>query len=178
MERAGGAALRGVRAAGACDGASGFQGAFSADEIDDIYASAWTGTLRALAGRSHELADDEIRSYLFTAVANQASKELRRRRRKPTAPLEAVGSVPDAAGAPEEAATSAEQSRVTRDLLASLPPRRRAVMLLRYGWGLEPSQVCALVKGLSPRAYRKGDHQGRRGAEREDAGARARGMVR
>ena len=28
-------------------------------------------------------------------------------------------------------------------------------MLLRYGWGLEPSQVCGLVKGLSPRAYRK-----------------------
>jgi hypothetical protein len=29
------------------------------------------------------------------------------------------------------------------------------VMLLRYGWGLEPQQVCGLVKGLSPRAYRK-----------------------
>ena len=28
-------------------------------------------------------------------------------------------------------------------------------MLLRYGWGLEPSQVCGLIKGLSPRAYRK-----------------------
>jgi hypothetical protein len=28
-------------------------------------------------------------------------------------------------------------------------------MLLRYGWGLEPQQVCGLVKGLSPRAYRK-----------------------
>ena len=28
-------------------------------------------------------------------------------------------------------------------------------MMLRYGWGLEPSQVCGLVKGLSPRAYRK-----------------------
>ena len=28
-------------------------------------------------------------------------------------------------------------------------------MLLRYGWGLEPRQVCGLVKGLSPRAYRK-----------------------
>jgi hypothetical protein len=28
-------------------------------------------------------------------------------------------------------------------------------MLLRYGWGLEPRQVCELVKGLSPRAYRK-----------------------
>jgi RNA polymerase sigma factor (sigma-70 family) len=132
-----------------------FRGAFSADELDDIYASAWAGTLRALGGRSAELSDDEIRSYLLTAVANQAGKELRRRRRKPTAPLELVRSVPDEADTPDEAATSAEQSRVTRDLLASLPPRRRAVMLLRYGWGLDPSQVCALVKGLSPRAYRK-----------------------
>jgi hypothetical protein len=44
---------------------------------------------------------------------------------------------------------------VARDVLSSLPPRRRAVMLLRYGWGLEPQQVCGLVKGLSPRAYRK-----------------------
>ena len=30
-----------------------FRGAFSAEEVEDIYASAWTGTLRALAGRSH-----------------------------------------------------------------------------------------------------------------------------
>lgn len=127
-----------------------FRGAFSADELDDIYASAWAGTLRALAGRAAELSDDEIRSYL-----NQAGKELRRRRRKPTAPLELVRAVPDAADTPDEQATNSEQSRVTRDLLTSLPPRRRAVMLLRYGWGLEPSQVCALVKGLSPRAYRK-----------------------
>ncbi len=28
-------------------------------------------------------------------------------------------------------------------------------MLLRYGWGLEPKQVCRLVANLSPRAYRK-----------------------
>ena len=92
---------------------------------------------------------------MLTAVANQAGKEIRRRKRKPTAPLELVGGVADQTRSPEELATSAEQSRVARDVLASLPPRRRAVMLLRYGWGLEPSQVCGLVKGLSPRAYRK-----------------------
>lgn len=132
-----------------------FRGAFCDDELDDIYASAWVGTLRALADRHAGLADDEIRSYLLTAVANQAGKELRRRRRKPTAPLELIASVPDNADSPEEQAASGEQSRVTRDLLVSLPPRRRAVMLLRYGWGLEPSQVCSLIGGLSPRAYRK-----------------------
>ena len=133
----------------------GFRGAFSADEIDDIYASAWVGTLRSLAPRHQELEDDEVRSYVLTAVANQASKELRRRRRKPTAPLELVGAVPDLSDTPDEQVAGAERSRVTRDLLASLPPRRRAVILLRYGWGLEPSQVCGLVEGLSPRAYRK-----------------------
>ena len=132
-----------------------FRGAFSAEEIDDIYAGAWVGTLRALAGRAGRLSDDEVRSYVLTAVANQAGKELRRRRRKPTAPLELVGGVADPAEPPDELASGREQSRITRDLLASLPPRRRAVMLLRYGWGLEPRQVCALVDGLSPRAYRK-----------------------
>ena len=133
-----------------------FGSALSADEIEDVYAGAWVGTLRALADRHEALADEEIRSYVLTAVANQAGKEIRRRKRKPTAPLELVaGVVDDLGGSPEERAADAELSQVTRDLLASLPPRRRAVMLLRYGWGLEPKQVCALVRGLSPRAYRK-----------------------
>jgi RNA polymerase sigma factor (sigma-70 family) len=132
-----------------------FRGAFSDHELEDVYSSAWVGTLRALERRQADLRDEEIRKYVLTAVANQASKELRRRRRKPTAPLELVGSVPDSQSTPDELATEAERSRVTRDMLVSLPPRRRAVMLLRYGWGLEPKQVCELVEGLSRRAYRK-----------------------
>ena len=132
-----------------------FRGAFGADELDDIYASAWVGTLRALEVRHDQLSDDEIRSYLFTAVAHQAGRELRRRKRKPVAPLELAASVADASRSPEDSAAGAEESRVTRDLLSSLPARRRAVILLRYGWGLEPRQICALIKGLSPRAYRK-----------------------
>lgn len=132
-----------------------FGAAFADDEIEDIYANAWLGTLRALASRHEQLDDDEIRRYLLTAVANHASKELRRRRRKPTAPLEAAGAVADVVGDPADSATSRETSKVARDVLASLPPRRRAVMLLRYGWGLEPKEVCGLVQGLSPRAYRK-----------------------
>lgn len=132
-----------------------FRSAFADDEIEDIYSSAWLGTLRALERRHDGLTDEEIRKYLLTAVAHHASKELRRRRRKPTAPLEGVHAVADDRAAPDEHAARLEESRITRDLLATLPPRRRAVMLLRYGWGLEPTQVCGLVKGLSPRAYRK-----------------------
>ena len=155
-----------------------FRGAFDDAELDDIYSGAWVGTLRALAGRHRELADAEVRSYVFTAVANQASRELRRRRRKPTAPLELVATAPDSGSTPDEAASSAESSRVLRDLLVSMPPRRRAVMLLRYGWGLEPKQVCALVSGLSARAYRKEVTRGRRRARREAAQLRARRVVR
>ena len=61
------------------------------------------------------------------AVANHAAKELRRRKRRPTAPLEAMHIVADEGVPPDERASKLEESRMTRDLLASLPPRRRAV---------------------------------------------------
>jgi RNA polymerase sigma factor (sigma-70 family) len=132
-----------------------FRGAFDDDEIEDVYSNAWLGTLRALERRHEQLSDEEIRKYVLTAVANHASKELRRRSRRPTTSLEAVHAIADDRTLPDERAAKLEESRVTRDLLATLPPRRRAVMLMRYGWGLEPRQICGLVKGLSPRAYRK-----------------------
>jgi DNA-directed RNA polymerase specialized sigma24 family protein len=132
-----------------------FRRAFDDDEVDDIYANAWLGTLRALAQRHERLSDEEIRKYVLAAVANHASKELRRRRRRPTTTLDAVHAVADEGLPPDERAAKLEHGRLTRDLLSTLPPRRRAVMLLRYGWGLEPGHVCRLVEGLSPRAYRK-----------------------
>jgi RNA polymerase sigma factor (sigma-70 family) len=132
-----------------------FRRAFGDDEVEDIYSNAWLGTLRALEHRHQDLSDEEIRKYVLAAVANHASKELRRRKRRPTTPLDAVHVVADDGVPPDERAAKREDSRLTRDLLSSLPPRRRAVILMRYGWGLEPKQVCGLVKNLSPRAYRK-----------------------
>src|SRR6266567_2763042 len=61
-----------------------FGRAFGDAELEDVYGSAWLGTLRALEHRHASLSDDEIRKYVFTAVAHQASKELRRRGRRPT----------------------------------------------------------------------------------------------
>lgn len=132
--------------------------ALSDDELDDVYSAAWTATLSALRSRGESMTDDELRAYVLTAVASHASKELRRRSRKPAGSLEesheqAVSDVHSPL--PEEQVIGAESGHVARDLLASLPARRRAVMLLRYGWGLSPREVCALVSGLSPRAYRK-----------------------
>jgi RNA polymerase sigma factor (sigma-70 family) len=132
-----------------------FGSAFGDAEIEDLYGNAWLGTLRALDGRRDELTELELRKYVLTAVANQASKELRRRGRRPTAPLELARGVADGGVGPDERAAAREESSIARELLATLPARRRAVLLFRYGWGLEPREVCALVKGLSHRAYRK-----------------------
>lgn len=132
--------------------------ALTEEELEDIYAAAWTATLSALRHRGERMNEHELRAYVLTAVASHASKEMRRRNRKPTAPLEDVQreSVADRhQPTPEELAIGSEAQGVARDLLASLPARRRAVMLLRYGWGLNPDEVCALITGLSRRAYRK-----------------------
>jgi DNA-directed RNA polymerase specialized sigma24 family protein len=123
-----------------------FGRAFSPDEVEDVYANAWTSTLAALRGRERSMTDDELRSYILT------------RSRKPATPLEDVHAqvVSDPHQlSPDERATGSETGSQARDVLSSLPKRRRAVMLLRYGWGLEPKEICRLVDGLSPRAYRK-----------------------
>src|SRR5256885_1681437 len=44
-----------------------FRGAFGDDEIEDIYANAWVGTLRALERRHDQLTDEEIPRYELTA---------------------------------------------------------------------------------------------------------------
>jgi RNA polymerase sigma factor (sigma-70 family) len=130
----------------------------SDEEIEDVYSAAWAATLSALRDRGPRMEEAELRAYILTAVASHASKEMRRRSRKPVHPLEpereqvvSDGNSP----LPDEIAIGSEARGVARDLLTSLPVRRRAVMLLRYGWGLSPREVCALVPGLSPRAYRK-----------------------
>ena len=72
-----------------------FRGAFTDDEVEDIYSNAWVGTLRALERRHQALDDKEVRKYVLTAVAHHASKEIRRRKRRPVASLDGVHAVPD-----------------------------------------------------------------------------------
>lgn len=135
-----------------------YGGALGEAEIEDVYSAAWAATLSALRVRGPRMSDKELRAYVMTAVASHASKELRRRSRKPAGPIDVAHEqvISDShAPLPDESAIGSEAANVARDVLTSLPPRRRAVMLLRYGWGLSPSEVCRLVAGLSPRAYRK-----------------------
>ena len=128
------------------------------EEVEDIYSSAWAAMLSALRTRGRDMAESELRAYILTAVASHASKEMRRRHRKPTGSIEPAAEQVLADGhqpLPDEIAIGSEERSMARDVLSSLPQRRRAVMFLRFGWGLSPNEVCALIPGLSPRAYRK-----------------------
>lgn len=131
---------------------------FGPEDVEDVYASAWSSTLKALGGRERLMPDAELRSYVLTAVARHAARELRRRRRRPVQGLDEVHAETIAdrtSTAPDEGVVGSESRAQVRDLLVSLPPRRRAVLLLRYGWGMDPEEICATISGLSPRAYRK-----------------------
>ncbi len=139
--------------------ARAFGSAFSAEEVEDVYANAWASTLAALRGR--EDVDERRRAALLPAHRGRqprlqgdaaplaASRPARSRTRTPRCSPTATSP------RPTSARPARRPARQARDVLASLPPRRRAVMLLRYGWGLEPKEVCRLIDGLSPRAYRK-----------------------
>src|SRR6266513_1448740 len=59
---------------------------------------------RAFRGACGDDEIEDIRRYLLTAVANHASKELRRRTRRPAAPLESSHAVPDDRMLPDERA--------------------------------------------------------------------------
>ena len=155
-----------------------FRGAFDDDEIEDVYSNAWLGTLRALERRHEQLSDEEIRKYVLTAVANHASKELRRRSRRPTAPLEAVHAIADDRTLPDERAAKLEESRshARPPGHPSSPQASGDADAVRLGARASPD----LRAGQGPLAPRlsKGDHAGRRRADGEAALARARPVVR
>ena len=179
MARALGPPLRGASPSGQGDDPPRLSGAPSATTRSRTSTrTRGSGRCAPWSESTTELSDEEVRKYVLTAVANHASKELRRRSRRPTAPLEAVHAVADDRRLPDERAAKLEDSRITRDLLASLPPRRRAVMLLRYGWGLEPTPGLRAGQGPLAAGVSQGDHPRRRRADREAAAGRARRVVR
>lgn len=122
-----------------------------ADEIvQDVFLSLW-----------ERRKDIEIREsvsvYLYTAVRNRALKELRRRGIAERAEsLIESGAFTVSAQIPElpdeATASSYIQSRI-EELLASMPPRRREAMLLRWKHGLSFAEI-GQVMGISEDAAR------------------------
>ncbi len=108
--------------------------AFDEHAIEDVYAAAWLGTYRALAGRHHDLDDDEIRSYVLTRLPARPARSCDAAAGEPTRRWRALAGSVTSGRSPEERA-AARAIAVTRDLFASLPrtPSRRADAPLRLG---------------------------------------------
>lgn len=106
----------------------------------------WSRTCFARVARRSDVLGDDPLPYLRTAVVNGCRSVMRRRvliRRH----------VEDSVICPplstEEAALVSEDRRQVLSALASLPPRRKEVLVLRFYLGLSEAEIAAAL-GISP----------------------------
>ena len=110
-------------------------------EAEDLLQGAYERAYRRW-GRISRRADPE--RYVRQILVNASIDRWRRLRRHPEIPLAASGADP---GAADTATTVADRDLVLRGL-AALPPRQRAVLVLRYFEDLSEAQT-ALMLGCS-----------------------------
>jgi len=110
---------------------------------EDVTALAFERAYRRRA--SFDPGRGSQRGWLFGIARNAALDELRRRRR--SAPL--LGELPDeAAAAPDEEADLAVRRTTVRAALATLAPRERELVALKFHGGLSNAEL-ATVLGTS-----------------------------
>lgn len=124
-------------------------------DAEEIVQDAFIRAYRALrdyaAGRVRDLA---LRPWLYQITLNVARNRARRRS-LPTTPLERMSDegegvretplADDAANRPEQAAERAETGTALAQLVAELPPRYRAAVILRHIEGLTYPEVAAAL---------------------------------
>jgi RNA polymerase sigma-70 factor (ECF subfamily) len=93
-----------------------------------------------------------VRSWLFTIAHHEVADRWRRRSRRPTLPLDAVGERADAGPTPEELAIAADHQGRVRALLLDLSDDQRRVIELRLA-GLSDGEIGRIL-GRSPGAVR------------------------
>jgi RNA polymerase sigma-70 factor (ECF subfamily) len=135
----------------------------SDDAFDLLYRECWPRAVATATrltqdrGRAEELAQEAfIRAYdrwrqvrkhpapdawILRTLNNLAIDDARRRARRPTAPLRAE----DTHATTQGHERSAVIGIAVRDALASLPPKQRDAVMLRYISGLEESEIAAAI---------------------------------
>jgi RNA polymerase sigma-70 factor (ECF subfamily) len=106
---------------------------------EDVTAQAFERAYRKHG--SYDARRGSERAWLFGIARNAALDELRRRRRHATLAADPVSAAPDPA-------TAAVERTAVRAALATLPPRDREVIALRFHAGLDTAEV-AEVLGVS-----------------------------
>lgn len=123
------------------------------DAAADATQEALLSAFRALGG----FRGGSFRAWLLRMVTNACYDELRRRKRRPTAPLEpAAGEgedemesprwLADPALTPEESLEAAELEHAIQHCLDGLPPEFRAVVVLADLQGLDYAEVAAALR--------------------------------
>ena len=120
------------------------RGMVGAEAADDCFQETFLAALRAYP-RLHR--ESNLRAWLLTIAHRKAIDHLRRRRRDALEPLgEEIEAKPQGDGAIWSA-------------VATLPPRQRAAVLLRYGGDLAHREIAAAI-GCSEEAARRSLHEG------------------
>lgn len=120
-------------------------------EFDDAYQAAWVRVIEYLrSGRPVR----NLEHFLRWEVANSWKMEFRRRRRRPSVPLDdcPVRAL-DNALAPDPA-EQVEHRAELLELIGSMELRRRQVLLLRDACGHTPAEVCRVL-GITRHVYRE-----------------------
>jgi RNA polymerase sigma-70 factor (sigma-E family) len=111
------------------------------DVVQDVFAS-----LHARTGKTW---DEDSLAYVRAAVLNGCRSQLRRRAVARRLPGLSGKLVEEAAQSAEQEILRSEERKQVLDALASLPPRRREVLVLRYYVGLSEAEISAVL-GISP----------------------------
>jgi RNA polymerase sigma-70 factor (ECF subfamily) len=122
-----------------------------AQAAEDVTQEAFISAFKKL----RQYRGGSFKSWLLRIVTNACYDELRRRKRRPTSPLEPENEygeeidsprwMTDPSESPEEAAERADLSRALQDCLDELPPDFRAVVVLVDVQGLDYSETAETI---------------------------------
>jgi len=132
----------------------------SEEDARDVVQDAYLRAYRALPGFR---GDAQVTTWLYRITANCAASQLGRRRRHHHEPLDLVVETADPAPAtdPADRAVAADLRATLEAAVAELPPRLRAVLVLRDVYDL-PHEAIAAELGISETAAKVRLHRARR----------------
>lgn len=116
-------------------------------EAEDLSAEAFLRAYRALTGYdASRVAELRPRAWLLTILTNVWRNSLRTAaRRPPPGPIEDAPDPPDPGEGVEDAAARHETGRELAGLLARLPHRQRAAVVLRHVTDLPVAEIAAVL---------------------------------
>lgn len=128
-------------------------------DAPDVTQDAYVRAFRAIESFRGDAA---FSTWMYRITANVSSTQLQRRRNRRTEPLDVVGEVADVRlQQPDAAAVSSDLRERADRAIAALPPRLRAVVVLRDVYDLSHVEIAEEL-GLSVSAAKVRLHRARR----------------